>query len=401
MGLLPLLALLFLQSESDGIKALDAQKYDEAVQIFSKLASAQPKDYSAHFYLGLAYSLMNRDSDAIGEYKKVLELKPGLYEAQLNTGILLVRQKQMAEALAYLEQAAKAKPNEFRPNLYLGDAYLGANQADKAEQAYKAAQTADPKSGAAALGLGRALAQQKKYADAEAHFRKAAELDPSLNRSLLELASIYEAQKRMPEAMEIYRKFPDDPAVQERLGELLLESGKAADAIPQLEEAVNRSPTAANLYALATAYLANHESSKAIPLLQTALQQEPNNLELRLKYARALRDEKKYPAAAQEFYTVTQRKPDSVEAWGELAGMLILLQQDQQALAALDKVKTLGGEKPGHFYLRAILYDRNKQFQPALDNYEKFLSMSNGRSPDEEFKARQRARILKKEISKR
>jgi len=303
--------------------------------------------------------------------------------------------------VTYLEPAVKLKPNEFRPNLYLGDAYLGAGQPEKAEQAYRTAQTADPKSGPAELGLARALLQQKRLEDADPHFRKAAELDPALRRSLLELASAYETGKKTPEAIALYKTFPEDAAVKERLGELLLESGNAPDAIPQLEEAVKQTPTAANLYALATAYLANHEGAKAIPLLQTAIQKEPGNLELRLKYARALRDEKKYPAAAQEFYAVTQRKPDSVEAWGELAGMLILLQQDPQAIAALDKVKALGGEKPGHFYLRAILYDRNKQLQLALENYEKFLSLSNGPSPDEEFKARQRARILKREISKR
>ena len=403
MGLTPLLALfLFFQStEADGIKALDSQKYDEAVQIFSKLSGADPKDYSAHFYLALSYSLLDKDPEAIAEYKKTLELKPGLYEAELNIGILLVRQHQPEDAIKYLEAAVKTKSAEFRPNLYLGDAYIGALQPEKAELAYKAASTADPKSGPAELGIARSLVKQKKLADADPHFKKAAELDPALSRSLLELAEIYEGQKSYKEAIEIYRKFPDDPAVKERLGELLLINGQAADAIPQLEEAVKKAPTAANLYALATAYLRNNESAKAMPLLQTAVQKEPDNLELRLKYARALREEKKYQPAAQEFYAVTQRKPDSLEGWTELGGMLILLQQDQQALAALDKVKALGGEKPGHFFLRAILYDRNKQFKPALENYQKFLSLSNGQSPDEEFKARQRARILAKEISKR
>jgi len=81
--------------------------------------------------------------------------------------------------------------------------------------------------------------------------------------------------------------------------------------------------------------------------------------------------------------------------------MLILMEQDQQALAALDKVRALGAEKPGHFFFRAIVLDRNHVYPLALENYEKFLSLSNNVSPDEEFKARQRVRIIKKEISKR
>ena len=149
------------------------------------------------------------------------------------------------------------------------------------------------------------------------------------------------------------------------------------------------------------AYITQKEYAKAEAVFTEALKAEPANLPLRMNYARVLREQKKYDAAAQEFYRVAQAKPDSGEAWSDLAGMLILLERDQQAIAALDKVRTLGAEKAAHHYFRAIVLDRNKAFQPALESYEKFLAMSEGKNPDEEFKARQRVRILKKELSKR
>ena len=64
-------------------------------------------------------------------------------------------------------------------------------------------------------------------------------------------------------------------------------------------------------------------------------------------------------------------------------------------------MKALDAEKPGHFFFRAVVLDRNHLYPPALENYEKFLSMSENKSPDEEFKARQRIRVIKKELSKR
>ncbi len=76
-------------------------------------------------------------------------------------------------------------------------------------------------------------------------------------------------------------------------------------------------------------------------------------------------------------------------------------EQYPQAIGALDRVKTLGGEKPGHLYYRAISLDHLNQYKPALEAYQKFLQASTGQHPDEEFKARQRSRILAKEISKR
>ena len=61
----------------------------------------------------------------------------------------------------------------------------------------------------------------------------------------------------------------------------------------------------------------------------------------------------------------------------------------------------LSKEKPGHVYLRAIVLDKFHQFKAALESYERFLALSNGQSPDEEFKARQRVRIIQRELSKR
>lgn len=114
-----------------------------------------------------------------------------------------------------------------------------------------------------------------------------------------------------------------------------------------------------------------------------------------------LRDQKKYQPAAQQFFGATQIQPDSKEAWNELAGMLILLEDFPRALTALDKVKALGGEIPAHHFFRAIILDKTKQYEPALAAYERFLAVAGGKFPDEEFQARQRVRIIRKELSRR
>ncbi len=404
MTVCALLALL-LVAQADpmatGMKALEAQKYDEAVTAFRQAVQADEKDYAAHFHLALSLSLLDKDAEAIPEYRKTLELKPGLYQAELNLGILLVGDKKGAEALPLLNSAAAQKPAEFRPNYYQAEALLQAGDAAKAEAAYQKALVANPKSAPAELGLGQALAKQQRLADAAPHFRKAAELDPAYKNSLLELASLYEKAGQAAEAVALYQQFPGNPGARERAGQLLLQGGKTADAIPALEAAVVESPTAANRAALAAAYIRNKELPKAIQQLQAASAAEPANMELHMAYGRALRDAKQYPPAAAQFFTVTKALPNSKEAWNELTAMLILTAAYPQALVALDKVQALSGETPGLYYFRAIVLDRTKQYEPAMAAYEKFLSMSEGKNPDEEFKARQRIRVIKKELSKR
>jgi hypothetical protein len=64
-------------------------------------------------------------------------------------------------------------------------------------------------------------------------------------------------------------------------------------------------------------------------------------------------------------------------------------------------VRALGGETEGHHYLRAIVLDHLKDVKGALAAYQQFLAASQGKHPNEEFKARQRVRILQKELSRR
>ena len=396
--------LLFLQTPdytAEGIKALDAAKYDQAVDLFTKAVAADPKDYAAHFHLALSYSMLKRDADALAEYKKVLELKPGLYEAQLNAGILLIRDKQPGDAAGYLKPAVDQKPKEFRPRLYYAQALLDSGDKAKAEEQYRAALALDPKSAAAELGLAHAEASQEHLSDAASHFRAAAQLDPNFRDGLLELAGLYEKNHQNAEAIAIYQQFPENAGAQERIGQLMLESKNSAEAIAPLEAAMQKDPTPANRLALATAYLFDKQYAKALPLLDQSVAADPANYSLRMMYGRGLRDSKKYELAAQQFYQAAKLKPDSQEAWKEFAGMLYMLEKFPESLAALDKAHQLGDDTPANYYFHAITYDKLHALKPALEYYRQFLERSKGQFPDEEWKARQRAKLLDREVNKR
>lgn len=385
---------------TEGIKALAAENYEEAERVFIQAVEADPEDYGAHFHLALTHSLLDKSTEAIAGYRKVLELKPGLYEAELNLGLLLLDGNQDKKAILHLESAVGEKPKEFRPNYYLAEALYESGEFARAEQYYKAAIQLNPKSAAVQAGLARTLVKLHRLDEAAVHYNQAAEIDSQYRSTLLELASIYEEQGKLAEAIELYKSFTDNPAVSERLGQLLLETGRLDDAITQLQAVVGESPTAANHYALATAYLRKQQLDKAEPMLQLALAEEPDHHDLLMTYGRVLRDQGKYGDAAQQFLRAVQLDTESEEAWSELAGMLILLENFPEALAALDRAESLGRHTPAIHFFRAIILDKARNYKPALASYEKFLEMSNGAHPDDEFKARQRIRIIKKELNR-
>ncbi len=157
-----MLALLYLAASLSGGGQTDSKLQvsrhstgrimQQAEQIFSGLASADPKNYAALFNLALAETGLKKDDQAAGHYKLVLTLKPGLYEAELNLGMLYLRDHQAAEAVPLLREAAKQKPEQARPKRYLGDSLFGDWRFWGAAEAYREALAIDPKLAAAELG---------------------------------------------------------------------------------------------------------------------------------------------------------------------------------------------------------------------------------------------------------
>jgi tetratricopeptide (TPR) repeat protein len=402
-----LVAALLAQSvdySAEGLKALDARKYDAAVELFRKAIAEDPKDYGARFNLALAYSFLGKDAEAIPEYKAVLELKPGLYEAELNLGKSLLRAKDAAGAISQLKAAAEQRPKEFLPVFYLGDALREGGAVSEAQAAYAAAVSLKPDSAEAELGLAQMLLRDKKLAEAEPHFRKAAALNAKYKSALLELASLYEGGHQADRAIALYREFPDDEGARAHMGALLLASGKAddaADAIPTLEAAVAKAPTASNRVALAQAYMKTKQDDKALAVTSQLVAAEPQAYDVRMFAGKLLLNLYKLEPAAAQFAAATKIQPDSIEAWKELSAVLVITQHYEEGIAALDRLKALGVETSGQLFFRALSYDHLHQLKPALAAYNKFLETSNGKSPDEEFKARQRARIIQHQLDKR
>ncbi len=396
--------LLLIGGQSDpqaaGLQALDRQDYQQAAEIFAKLAASDPNDYSAYFNLALAETGLKQDNQAAEHYKQALVLKPGLYPAELNLGMLHLRDHQPAEAIPLLRDASKQKPDQAKPKRYLGDGLLATGDFTAAAEAYREALQLDPKSADAELGLGQSLARQNKLDEALLHYRQAAALSPNLRSLLLELSEAFSKANRPDDAISLLKEFPDNPGAREQAGRLYLATNRPADAVAQFQAAVALSPTPANHLALATAYLKNNQPDLAAPILDQALAANPNDYDIRMAIGRIHRDKHQYATAGNEFVAAAGLKPESAEAWNEAASCFVLAELYPQALAALDKIHKLNAETAGDFYFRAIVLDKLRQVKPALASYQRFLQLSDGRYPDQEFIARQRSRILEKEANR-
>src|SRR5262245_16289840 len=107
-------ALLLFQAppdpQKDGIKAIEEQRYGDAVVSLERAIAVNPKDAHSQYYLGYALSMLRRDDESIVAYRKAIELQPDLHPARLNLGLVLLRQKRPAEAIEAVTPAVNADP---------------------------------------------------------------------------------------------------------------------------------------------------------------------------------------------------------------------------------------------------------------------------------------------------
>lgn len=349
---------------AEALRLLDEGRAREAIPLLEEAVRKEPDSAAVHFHLAYAYSLGGDDARAIAGFRRVLEIDPGLRAAKLNLAHLLLRTGRPAEARPLLEELLKEEPEDAK----------------------------------AAFLLGRALAGNGQWREAAAAFQQAARKQPEDFETAMALAEAWERAGEREKAAEVYSRFPNEAAALERLGVLALEAGAFTDAIRHLEAARARSATPAVLFALATAYLRNRQLEESAAAAAALVELEPSNPQVRLFYGRLLRDQKKYAEAAPHFQQAVRLAPSSGEAWNELTAVLLLLRQHEAALAALERAREINGDSPAYDYFRATLFDAMNRPKEALESYRRFLSASTGAHPDEEFKARQRVKVLEKVV---
>ena len=380
---------------SQGMKAFEKQDFATAITRFGQAISQDPADTTSRFYLALSLSMSGKDSAALPHYAKLVEAQPEVYEIRLNYGQALANAKKFGEAAAQLVRADELKPGQENVLYLLGYAELSGGDAESARKRFDAVLALNASNADAQYGIAQAALQMGDREAAENAFRKAGDLHAPYRDGLLNLAETYEKEGNFEKAASLYAEFPDNAEAKKRSGELLLEHGKAEEAIASLEDVVKADPRFENRYTLAVAYLRSGDAEKATQQLQAAVETEPGNPEAHVAYGRVLRDARKFPEAAAQFGEAIKLNPKDAMAWSEFAGVAVMAEQYQAAFDAIGQIEKLGALKPGHHYLRAIILDKFQNDEMAIAEYELFLAASDGHNSDEEFKARQRVRILK------
>jgi tetratricopeptide (TPR) repeat protein len=402
-------------------EALAKADYPAALKLLTALAEKHPTDARILYDLASAQDALDQNTAAAETYRRAIAADATYFDPHLAYALLLARQGSLKEAHAELATAITLETPDpaLKARAYRTLARLELRGVERADPA------------AASTDLLAAL-----------------KLSPETPDDILLTAEIAEAANDLAGAEASYRRLlaatPNDPAATAALAHLLLHQNKPADAEPLLTAALAAHPDDIALNAqLASVYMAEANLStppdaaiaaKALPILTKLHNSNPTNAAVtRLlahlciqtgDYAQAdrllaaliaatppntapdptLLDDRgdalihlKRPAEAEALLKRAIANPAAFPSKDDLASAASHLafaasQNNDPAgtLQALALRATVQPQSPSTLFLAAAAHDKLHEVKQATDLYKQFLSVANGRYPDEEWEARHR-----------
>lgn len=380
-------------------KDIDANNFEAAVAPLQKFIAEKPDLAFAHFQLGYAYTGLKRGDEARAEYERAIALDAKMPEAYLNLGILLLDKREYGAAVAPLNKAVELLPAQSRPRSLLAIAQDRSGDKEGAARSFESVLHLDPNDFAANQYLGDLDLRSGKPGEAERRFRHALEIRPDTPETLQGLAQSLETQNK-PEAADAYRKYlavvPNDTGARARLIHLLVSAQEYDAALAELDRAnAGKPPSLDSLRMRADIQIAQNKLNDAVVTLQEAIALAPRDPQLIGGLGRIYLQERDFPAAEKELKAALQLDQNNLVYLKDLSSTYYLAGNCPATLATLDVVAKTEPPSSGAWFIRALCYDKLHQFKPALEAYDKFLALEQGRTSDQVWQAQQRSKVLK------
>lgn len=91
---------------------MDAERYEAAAARLERLAGIDPENSAIFYNLGVVYTFLKRENDALEQFRRSVELEPGYFQAWYNMGqIHLLTEKDLSWALNCFDRALMINPD--------------------------------------------------------------------------------------------------------------------------------------------------------------------------------------------------------------------------------------------------------------------------------------------------
>jgi Flp pilus assembly protein TadD len=382
--------------------AIDKMDFAAALEPLQKYLAQRPDEAYPHFQLGYAYAGLKRPDDAKREFSRAIELDPKMAPAYQNLGLVQMEGDPAAAAESF-RRAAELQPTESRPRFLAGYSLEHAGKFSEAVEAYRSALALAPKDYEAHFALGRVLLRTKDAAAAEEEFRAAIGLNSGSAPARLGLGSALMAERKYEAASDALADYlnlnPQDRSARSDRAFALLHLSRYDDALAELERAsAGGAPLPDALKLRGEIFMQQKKWTEAESALKQASAASPQDAEIPEWMGHVEVELRNYPEAIRVLGQAYSRNPRSVDALRDLSNALYLNENYAGSLEAMDRLAKLETPQPGSWFVRAICYDKLSRQAEAIEAYQKFLDQDGGQHDTQDFQARQRILVLRKEL---
>ena len=236
-------------------------------------------------------------------------------DEHVQQGNAYIAQGDMASAVLEFEDAIELDPENHEAHNALGAALSAMGDMARATEHFRTAVALNEDFVEAHYNLGRALAEAGEYRQALGEFLKVARLDSTYAIAYLSAGAVLASQGMNEQAVDAYRRAirHDPDLMQARIGlaSLYMGMGEYDLGIDELLLARERAPDNPRLLFMAgNAALMKRDFTRAIDLLQAAVEEDSTNLMYRNDYAAALMLADRRAEAVAEWERILASNPE-------------------------------------------------------------------------------------------
>ncbi|HEY2459233.1 MAG TPA: tetratricopeptide repeat protein [Candidatus Acidoferrum sp.] len=347
-----------LQNQEKGQEKTAAAKQSEkpsgASDSATPVSSSSRADAYFDYTMGHIYEQQYENTSksefatqAIDFYKKAYALDPKSPVIGERLAEMYWKAQRIHDAIAGAQEVLKRDPNDVPSRRLLARIYLRS------------------------LGdLNAAGGQSEAAAHAIEQYKEIYRLEPTDTESGLWLARLYRLRNEHDKAEAVLRKLlkedADNEQAIEQLTQLLLDEGKAPEAVALLEGMNSHSPSPMLLDLLGDAYTQTKDFGKAEESYKKAAQLDPAEASHLRGLGQTLMSEEKFPEALTTFQKLADLMPDDADVYLRIAQIYRELHELDHAEENLLKARQYAPGSLDVMYNEAMLYEAQGRFGDAI-----------------------------------
>lgn len=354
-------------------------KGDLAMREFDRAIELNPEFVDAHLKKG-AFSLLSGDVDeAEREFVDAVEIAPEI----LNTRIILaqyyIKDKRYDDAIKTLKEGLKESPEDATLHNIIAVAYLGSEDQEQAVFYFKKSIEFDPMFFSPYFNLASIYLKNGDKEKAIKEYNKVLELDSNNDSALLMLARIAEGERKDKEALAYYERarLTGTPIAYLSLAGYYQRRKDSTRAIEVIDEALQHHPEDVNISDMkGRIYVANKNYREALLVYS---QLKDISLETGLeRMAGVYMAMGEYDKAINELTGLQVKRPESMGVIGRIVNIQLMKKDFREAEKSAREIISLSPESDKGYQVLAKVYLADNRIEKSISALEKAEELSPG-----------------------